>query len=140
MIVYSLRCGSGHTFEGWFSNGEACDGQLAAGLVACPECGSAQVGKGVMAPNVVKGSEPRAGREGPPATGAARASRRAVREAILEATEDVGRDFAREVRRMHEGRAERRPVRGSATPEEIGALAEDGLPVAPIPPSPETMN
>ena len=53
MIVFDLQCTpEGHRFEGWFgSSGDYAD-QQARGLLACPVCGSAAVGKAVMAPAV----------------------------------------------------------------------------------------
>ncbi len=52
MIRYSLSCDAGHAFETWFRNSDECDSQCAQGLVACPICGSAAVGKSLMAPAV----------------------------------------------------------------------------------------
>jgi len=58
MIVFDLKCGQGHVFEAWFGSSAAWEGQRAAGLVACPMCGSAEVEKAVMAPNVgAKGNQ-----------------------------------------------------------------------------------
>ena len=46
---------------------------------------------------------------------------------------DVGDAFAREARAMHEGERPRKGIYGRATPDEVRALAEDGVPVAPLP-------
>jgi hypothetical protein len=48
----------------------------------------------------------------------------------------VGDAFAREARAIHEGRSEERGIYGEATPEEVKALVEDGVPVAPLPQTP----
>ena len=45
MIVFDLRCVTGHVFEAWFASSAAYDAQAAAGQVACPLCGDAQVTK-----------------------------------------------------------------------------------------------
>jgi len=68
----------------------------------------------------------------PPESPAARAM--AALRAHVEKTADyVGPRFASEARRIHaEGGAER-AVWGEATPAEARALAEDGVPVAPLP-------
>ena len=50
--------------------------------------------------------------------------------------DDVGDTFAREARAIHEGKAEERGIYGQATPKEVRALVEDGVPVAPLPPEP----
>lgn len=53
MIVFDLECRSGaHRFEGWFASSGEFARQQERGLVACPTCGSVDVVKAVMAPNV----------------------------------------------------------------------------------------
>ncbi len=55
MILYDLRCRSGHVFEAWFRDSAAYDDQAEAGEVACPTCGSKKVEKAPMAPRLAKG-------------------------------------------------------------------------------------
>ena len=52
MIRYALRCANGHAFEAWFGGSAAFEAQREAGLVTCPECGTADVDKALMAPAV----------------------------------------------------------------------------------------
>src|ERR1700686_3207723 len=52
MILFTLRCASGHEFEAWFRNGEGFEAQHQAGEIPCPDCGGAQVEKALMAPNI----------------------------------------------------------------------------------------
>ena len=52
MIVFDLRCGTGHVFESWFGSSVAYEEQRAGGMIACPICGDTGVAKAVMAPNV----------------------------------------------------------------------------------------
>jgi hypothetical protein len=59
-----------------------------------------------------------------------------VRRHVEENFDDVGDAFAREARAIHEGRSEERGIYGEATPEEVKALVEDGVPVAPLPQTP----
>jgi hypothetical protein len=41
MIIFDLKCEpQGHVFEAWFASTLAWEEQQAAGLVACPLCGS----------------------------------------------------------------------------------------------------
>jgi len=54
MIVFDLECLSGHKFEGWFSSSAEFTRQQERGLVTCPQCGSSQVGKALMAPNIAR--------------------------------------------------------------------------------------
>ena len=53
MIVFDLECRPlQHRFEGWFGSSEEFTRQQERGLVTCPACGSADVAKAVMAPNL----------------------------------------------------------------------------------------
>jgi hypothetical protein len=56
----------------------------------------------------------------------------AMREAIAH-SEDVGSRFAEEARRIHEGEAPARPIRGQSTVGDAVALLEDGIEVMPLP-------
>lgn len=51
---------------------------------------------------------------------------------VVANTEDVGERFAQVARDIHEGDAQERPIRGTATSEEREALAEDGIEVMPL--------
>jgi hypothetical protein len=129
MIRYDLTCDKGHAFDSWFASAAAYDRLAVAGHVACPDCGSVQVTKALMAPAVVAKpdralSTPRDPRE------AAIAELRAQ----VEANSDyVGLSFAAEARAMHEGRAPERPIHGEAKLDDARKLIEDGVPVAPLP-------
>jgi hypothetical protein len=134
MIRYSLRCASGHEFEAWFRSSSDFDAQRAAGHVGCAVCGSAEVGKAVMAP-AVKGD--RGMREDAPnlskPASPAETALRELRQHIEANSDYVGRDFAAEARRIHEGEADKRSIWGEATREDARSLKDDGIPVAPIP-------
>src|SRR5579863_3134272 len=55
MIVFDLECrAGGHRFEGWFGSSEDFRAQQQRGLVACPQCHSADVVKAPMAPNLAR--------------------------------------------------------------------------------------
>ncbi len=138
MIVFDLACGQRHVFEAWFGSTEDYEGQRARGLVACPICGSIEIGKAVMAPNVApKGNQ---GNGIVPMQGGAPAEMKKMLAALakaqaqlLEKSEHVGANFASEARAIHEGDAPERAIHGQATHEEAKALVEDGVPVAPLP-------
>ncbi|QYJ19728.1 DUF1178 family protein [Achromobacter sp. ES-001] len=139
--VFDLQCEHNHVFEGWFGSHEDYDAQQARGLVTCPVCGSASITKRLSAPrlNVSHLHAPAS----PPAVpaGASDAEKMAAVQAIvmkqvralLRNTENVGPRFAEEARRIHEGDADERPIRGTATPEERAALVEDGIEVMAVP-------
>lgn len=150
MIVFDLRCGTGHVFEAWFGSSAAYEEQRAGGLVACPLCGSAEIDKAVMAPNVgAKGNQRAAAparTDEPPtpaAVKAALASMAAAQAKALEKSQWVGTAFADKARAMHVGNAPETPIHGQASLAEAKALAEEGVPIAPLPfpvVPPETRN
>ena len=52
---------------------------------------------------------------------------------IIETTDDVGPAFPEEARRIHYGETEERRIRGTAAPDEVTALREEGIEVAALP-------
>ena len=135
MIRYALACDHGHEFEGWFGSSSAFADQQARGLLECPVCASTAVRKQIMAP-AVAGTK----RDTPDLPPKARAMMMEalgkVRRHVEENFDYVGDAFAREARAIHEGRSEDRGIFGEASPAEVKALVEDGVPVAPLPPEP----
>ena len=132
MILYQLQCSRGHGFEGWFRDSSAYDKQAGKGDISCPMCGSADVSKAVMAPNVV--SRPDKSSQSPEVR-----ARELAREILIatgklqkhveENFEYVGDKFADEARAIHHGEAEDRDIYGEATVEEAKSLHEDEIPV-----------
>lgn len=147
MILYRLICAEGHEFESWFKDSAAYDKQAAQGIVTCPFCHSAKVSKAVMAPHVA-----RSDRESKPDARASdvalldeqhaalRAMIRELREKIVASTEDVGDNFPDEARRIQDGEAQERAIRGRASFEEAKALLEEGIEILPIPGLPNEGN
>ena len=65
---------------------------------------------------------------------------RKLREHVTKNAEDVGPRFAEEARKIHFGEVEPKAVYGEASKEDVEALVEDGVPVAPLPRLPEDVN
>lgn len=130
MIRYDLRCANGDEFEAWFGSISDFDAQAEKGQLICPHCGTSHVEKAPMAPSVVTGRKKDARKER--AVAMAMASK--VREHIKENFDYVGDKFADEARKMHTGESEERAIWGEATPDEAQALADEGIPAAPLPP------
>lgn len=140
MIVFDLRCAHAHVFEAWFGSSPAYEEQRARGLLSCPICGDADIGKAAMAPSVpAKGnarSTPVAAADAPPSPAAVKAALQTLARAQADAlakSEWVGRDFADRARAMHDGAEPSAPIHGQATRAEAKALVEDGVTVAPLP-------
>jgi hypothetical protein len=130
MIRYALACDAGHEFEAWFGDSQDFDDQSARGLLTCPLCETHAVRKQIMAPAVSPSR-----RKQPEKREMMMEAMGAIRAHVEETFDYVGPGFAAEARRIHAGEAERRGVYGEASPEEVKALVEDGVPVAPLPPA-----
>ena len=135
MIVFDLRCeAQGHVFEAWFGSSDSYEEQRGRGLVACPLCGSKDVGKAPMAPSVpAKAGSADLFSGDSESVKAMLAAAAAVQRKLLEGSESVGTRFAEEARAIHLGEAPRRSIHGRATRDEATSLAEEGVPVAPLP-------
>ena len=137
MIKYALGCAQGHSFESWFPDSAAYEKQRKRGFVSCPECGSTEVDKAIMAPAVVGGD--RAAVESGPALVADDRRRQArefftrMRREIEANTDDVGAKFPQVARAIHLGEEPERAIRGRASLEEAKSLVEDGIAVMPMP-------
>jgi hypothetical protein len=137
LIIFDLKCASGHVFEAWFGSSADYESQRGRGLVSCPICGASEVDKAPMAPAVpAKGnSRPSApelfgGDAG--AVKAMLAAAAALQRKMIENSEGVGDRFADEARAIHLGEAEPRAIHGRATREQAESLVEEGIPVAPL--------
>lgn len=155
MIVFDLQCREpGHRFEGWFASSDEFLRQQERALIACPECGSADVIKAVMAPNL--------GRKGnqlptlapakpqrmpvameppvaatmpsamPPEAVAMFKAIAAMQAEALKSSTWVGDTFPDKARAIHYGEADAEPIHGEATPEQALELLEEGVEIAPI--------
>ncbi|MFL6845888.1 MAG: DUF1178 family protein [Allosphingosinicella sp.] len=133
MIIFDLKCApQGHVFEAWFRSSADYEAQQGRGLVACPICGSDEVAKAPMAPAVpAKGDS--GAFAGPDDVKRMLAAAASVQKQLLEKSEAVGDRFAEEARAIHLGEAEGRAIHGRATREEAQSLAEEGVPIAPLP-------
>jgi len=123
MIVFDLHClDGGETFEAWFRSNADYDEQREAGLVQCPFCASTRVAKAPMAPSV-----PRKSSVSPLAKLAE------VQAELLKGSRWVGDQFTETARAIHSGEVAPEQVHGQATLADARALADEGVPVAPLP-------
>ena len=134
MILFSLRCASGHEFEAWFRDGDGFLAQQNAGGISCPQCGDTQVEKAVMAPRIGRS------RDKTPAMSPAqmRAALIELRRQVEANCAYVGERFAEEARRIHYGEADPQGIYGEASDEESKELAEEGIAFGRIPWIPTT--
>lgn len=146
MIKFTLHCEHEHEFEAWFSSSASYDTQSRAKQILCPVCGSDDVSKALMAPNIVssrqkqKADVANAGpvqEQMPPEV---KDVLRKVRKHVEENAEYVGPRFAEEARKIHYQEVEARGIYGEATTSELRVLQEDGIEFHPLPDLPEDHN
>lgn len=142
MIRYALKCDESHRFDAWFASSDAFEAQASSGHVTCPQCGSSNVAKDVMAPNIAPASHASQGSEAATPTTSKEALDllRKLRKSVEENAEFVGDRFASEARKIHHEEAESRGIYGSASRDEANDLLEEGIPVYPLPDLPEDHN
>ena len=160
MIKYQLICDKSHEFEGWFGDSAAFESQQESGLLTCPVCGSADVRRALMAPNLASPKtrktdlaeqqpsaqpepqpQPQAPQQASMALPPAAALKmqelmsemRALQTKIREECRDVGNNFADEARKIHYGEVEPEGIYGQATAEEREALDEEGIEIMDMP-------
>jgi hypothetical protein len=141
MVVYNLVCKKKHAFEGWFPSFEEFQKQAEQKLLSCPTCGTTKVEKVPHACAVhVKKEPPAKPSSKPPKTAPMPPSPAEFNEMLIQVRhyikqnfEDVGARFADEARQIHHGKAEERPIHGTATAAEAAELAEEGIPHAIVP-------
>ena len=160
MIKYQLICDKSHEFEGWFGNSATFESQQESGLLTCPVCGSADVRRALMAPNLASPKtrktdlaeqqpsaqpEPQPQPQAPQQASAAlppaaarkmqelMSEMRALQTRIREECRDVGNDFAEEARKIHYGEVDPEGIYGQATAEEREALDEEGIEIMDMP-------
>jgi hypothetical protein len=131
MIAFDLKCSKGHIFEGWFRNSQSFEEQNSKKLVNCPICSNTKI-KRIISPvatRLVSRGEP--GKE-EITIDYSRLAKEVV-DYVHKNFDDVGHDFTREALKMHYGVADRRNIRGSATPQDEKVLREEKIEFFKIP-------
>ena len=133
MIVYDLRCGNAHPFEGWFKSREDYLAQCEQHMISCPFCGSTSIKRYPSAPNLMKNASSKQKDSPESQLGELYQMMGKLYQQLIENTEDTGESLAEEVRKVHYHEAPRRSLRGIATPEEVEELSEEGIDLIPLP-------
>ena len=154
MKVFDIRCHSGHLFEGWFDSDDDFQSQKKRGILLCPVCDSHEVEKmpsavRMLSSGAQESAQPREETQAVSPSSSALTQQQAASlsahdisrlqaqwlqalRQVVQQTEDVGTRFAQEVRSMHAGDIEERPIRGQTTWKETQELLEEGIDVLPI--------
>ena len=132
MILFDLKCADDHGFEGWFPDSKSFERQRRKGEILCPACGTDQVEKALMAPNVTTSKSREAGRA-EQSKAAATAMLAKMREHVETNCDYVGPEFAEEARKIHYGEVDRRDIYGEASDDDAKELEEEGIEFGRIP-------
>jgi hypothetical protein len=130
MIAFDLFCSNGHKFECWFKDSASCEEQKSSGIITCPICNDNQIEK-AFSPFRIRKNGGRRKEEMDPAR--AYQTLQVIHDYIDKHFEDVGADFYKEALKIHYGEAEKRNIKGTATPGEEVILKEEGVPFLKIP-------
>ena len=155
MIVFDLHCRADDArFEAWFRSSSDFERQREQGLLVCPQCGSGDIEKALMAPAVgrkgnqlapnrparrevtIEASQDSAVATMAPLSDEAKRALVAmadIQRKVLEKSKWVGGRFAEEARSMHYGETESRAIYGETSMEEAEQLIEEGIEIAALP-------
>jgi len=145
-MKFTLHCDNAHDFEAWFRSNDDYDTQVRRGFVECPICGSNKVQKALMAPQVATGRA-KDERNRAIAVAAGQTMQREMMETMRQITkhvkahaDNVGDKFPEQARKMHYGETDAKPIYGTAAPDQVEALVDEGVEVLPLPDLPEDLN
>ncbi|MEE2699157.1 MAG: DUF1178 family protein [Pseudomonadota bacterium] len=132
MILYQLKCKRDHEFDAWFLNSATYDSQLASADITCPHCGTNEVVKAPMAPNIARRRENSSSQTETENRAKEVAEKilnavNGLREEVEASCDYVGDGFAEEARRIHYGETKERDIYGEATDKEASELDEEGV-------------
>ncbi len=125
MVAYNLQCCNQHEFEIWFKDQASFKQQLAADLVECPLCGSANITQLPSAPNIGKKST-QISQQQQHLADIHHQARKMV-DHIHDNFDNVGDKFPEEIRKIHYQKAPARDIYGKAKIEELRDLHEEGI-------------
>ena len=133
MIVFDLKCGNNHIFEGWFEDSGAFEEQSEAGMISCPVCNDTFIAK---APSsfAIKTFRPQKTKADLKA-GIEKMARQ-LNDYVQNNFDDVGCEFSNEALKIHYGASEARNIRGTSTEKEEENLKKEGIQFLKIPGAP----
>ena len=111
MIIYDLKCGNGHKFEGWFKDRLAYETQKSNKLITCPVCGGSDV---AMVPSsiAIMGKDMKSSARGKPPELSPEKALKLFHEYLDKNFEDVGDKFAEIALKIHHGEEDKKNIKG----------------------------
>jgi hypothetical protein len=143
MIAFDIICSNGHVFECWFKDSASYEEQKSSGIINCPICNDNDVEK-VFSPFAIRknGEKKREEKVEDKKEEKKREevhpdnpyqALRMISEYLDKHFEEVGANFAKEALKIHWGEAEKRNIKGIATPQEETLLKEEGVQFIKVP-------
>jgi hypothetical protein len=129
MIVFDLSCSNGHSFEAWFNSNDDFIKQSNKGLLVCPYCECNKISKKLSAPKIKSSNNDGNSKEKFDIT----SLQKKIFDYVEKNTEDVGMKFPEIARKIHYNEIEPKPIRGSASAEEVKDLHDEGIKVVALP-------
>lgn len=132
MIIYDLRCGNNHKFEGWFNDRKAFEDQKAQKLITCPICGSSEV-EMLLSSVTIMGKDIEESKEKSSKDISPVKALQLFHEYLEKNFDDVGDKFANIALKMHKGEEDLRNIKGTTTETEEEVLKEEGVKFIKVP-------
>ena len=133
MIKYLLKCKNEHEFESWFSESKEYDKLKNKKLIECIFCGSKNVNKSIMSPNIVGKNKIVQKRHNNKEFNKIKKNLIKIQKFVEKNFEFVGDKFPKEARNIYYDNKKNKNIYGTATPEEKLELEEEGIELASIP-------
>ena len=127
MIVYKLKCASGHVFEGWFKNIKSFDRQKRSSLVNCPVCGYSEIEKVITSTRALKSKGKESSKMSDEAENWKHDLFRKISEKVRLEFENVGDKFFVMARKIHFEEIPAKNIYGTTTKEEEETLMDEGV-------------
>ena len=133
MIKYLLKCNNKHVFESWFSESKEYERLKKSKLIECILCGSKDVDKSIMSPNVVNKNKIVEKKFNNKEFNKIKKDLIKIRKFVEKNFEFVGDRFTREIRDIYYDNKKNKNIYGTATLEEKLELKEEGIDLASVP-------
>ena len=133
MIKYLLKCKNKHEFESWFSESKEYDKLKNKKLIECIFCGSKNVNKSIMSPNIVGKNKIVQKRHNNKEFNKIKKNLIKIQKFVEKNFEFVGNKLPSKVREIYYDNKKIKNIYGTATLDERLELEEEGINLTSIP-------
>tara|TARA_B110000967_G_scaffold185214_1_gene205292 strand:+ start:517 stop:939 length:423 start_codon:yes stop_codon:yes gene_type:complete len=133
MIKYLLKCKNEHEFESWFSESKEYDKLKNKKLIECIFCGSKNVNKSIMSPNIVGKNKIVQKRHNNKEFNKIKKNLIKIQKFVEKNFEFVGNKLPSKVREIYYDNKKIKNIYGTATLDERLELEEEGINLTSIP-------